>query len=165
MGANRGLVQTVDHDGFEFDYNHNAIFFGGKVIMLSPHEADILYVLLHNRARPTPIGTLIERVYGAKEPDAAAISIRVAIHSLRKKIRETGMTIKAEPKIGYEIEVTQIPELNRRLPDKILVALNLARSTEEDEVAKCLEMAFNIAKAKQQQWLNQGKSMLATVPA
>jgi hypothetical protein len=111
--------------------------------------------LLNNRGRPTPIGTLIQRVYGAHEPDAAAVSIRVAIHSLRKKIRETGMVIKAEPKVGYEIEASHLPELNRRLVDKILIALNVARSTGETEVAGHLETALNIAEMKRQKWLNQ----------
>jgi DNA-binding winged helix-turn-helix (wHTH) protein len=157
------MVNTASHDGFEFDYNHNVIFFGGKVIRLSPHEADILRVLLNNRARPTPIGVLIQKVYGANEPDAAAVSIRVAIHSLRKKVLETGMSIRAEPKIGYEIEAAHVPELNRRLNDKILVALNLARSTDEPEIAAILEAALNLAESKRQKWLNQAKSMLPAV--
>ena len=152
------MVNIASHDGFEFDYNHNVIFFGGKVIRLSPHEADILQVLLTNRARPTPIGVLIQRVYGANEPDAAAVSIRVAIHSLRKKIQETGMSIRAEPKVGYEIEASHIPELNRRLNDKILLALNLARSTEEHEIAMHLETALNMAEVKRQKWLAQGRA-------
>jgi DNA-binding winged helix-turn-helix (wHTH) protein len=152
---NSGYVQAAEHDGFEFDYNHNFILYYCKIISLSPHETDILRVLLNNRARPTPIGTLIQRVYGAREPDAAAVSIRVAIHSLRKKIRETGMSIKAEPKIGYEIEASHIPELNRRLVDKILIALNVARSTDEPEVAGHLEVALNIAESKRQKWLNR----------
>jgi DNA-binding winged helix-turn-helix (wHTH) protein len=156
------MVNAVSHDGFEFDYNHNVIFFGGKVIRLSPHEADILRVLLGNRARPTPIGVLIQKVYGANEPDAAAVSIRVAIHSLRKKIQETGMSIRAEPKIGYEIEASHIPELNRRLNDKILLALNLARSTDEEEIAKYLQAALDLAESKRQKWLGQARNMLPT---
>jgi DNA-binding winged helix-turn-helix (wHTH) protein len=156
------MIDAASHDGFEFDYNHNVIFFGGKVIRLSPHEADILWVLLANRARPTPIGVLIQRVYGANEPDAAAVSIRVAIHSLRKKIQETGMSIRAEPKVGYEIEVSHIPELNRRLNDKILLALNLAQSTDEPEIAKYLQTALDMAETKRQKWLNQARTMVPT---
>ena len=143
------MVNIASHDGFEFDYNHNVIFFGGKVIRLSPHEADILRVLLGNRARPTPIGVLIQRVYGANEPDAAAVSIRVAIHSLRKKIQETGMSIRAEPKVGYEI----------------LMALNLARSTDEHEIAAHLETALNLAEAKREKWLNQARNGVQSQPA
>jgi len=154
------MVNAASHDGFEFDYNHNVIFFGGKVIRLSPHEADILRVLLDNRARPTPLGVLIHRVYGANEPDAAAVSIRVAIHSLRKKIQETGMSIRAEPKIGYEIDVAHIPELNRRLNDRILVALNLARSTDEPEIAALLEEALNLAEIKRRKWLSDARTLV-----
>ena len=165
MRQYRGTVKSADHDGFEFDYNHNTIHFNGRIISLSPHESDILRVLLNNRARPTPTSTLIQRVYGANEPDAAAVSIRVAIHSLRKKIQETGMSIKVEPKIGYEIEASHIPELNRRLPDKILIALNLARSTEENEIARHLETALNLAEAKRAKWLEQSRAILSPMTA
>jgi DNA-binding winged helix-turn-helix (wHTH) protein len=154
------MINAAHHDGFEFDYNHNVIFFGGKTIRLSPHESDILRVLLNNRARPTPLGTLIQRVYGANEPDAAAVSIRVAIHSLRKKIRETGISIRAEPRVGYEIEATDLPELNRRLSDKILIALNTARSTGEHEVAAFLERALSLAEVKREKWAKDGRSLL-----
>ena len=130
------------------------------MIGLSPHEADILRVLLNNRARATPIGMLIQKVYGGSEPDAAAVSIRVAIHTLRKKIRPTGISIKVEPKVGYEIEASHIPELNRRLSDKILLALNLAQSTGENEVAGHLKAALELAEAKRQKWSNQTRSML-----
>ena len=158
------MVNTASHDGFEFDYNHNVIFFDSRVIRLSPHEADILRVLLDNRARPTPLGVLIQRVYGANEPDAAAVSIRVAIHSLRKKIQETGMSIRAEPKIGYEIDASHIPELNRRLNDRILLALNLARSTDEPEIAALLERALTMAEVKRQKWLNDARTMTPAKP-
>jgi DNA-binding winged helix-turn-helix (wHTH) protein len=154
------MVNAAHHDGFEFDYNHNVIFFSGKVIKLSPHESDILRVLLNHRARPTPVGTLIQRVYGANEPDSAAVSIRVAIHSLRKKIQETGVSIRAEPRVGYEIEATHIPELNRRLSDKILIALNMARSTDEHEVAAFLERALSLAEVKRAKWAKDGQSLL-----
>jgi DNA-binding winged helix-turn-helix (wHTH) protein len=139
---------------FDFDYNRNSIIYDGKVIKLSPHEADILRVLLNNRARPTPIGTLIQRVYGANEPDAAAVSIRVAIHSLRKKVLETGMRIRAEAKVGYEIEADSIPELNRRLHDKILMALNVACANEEHEIAEHLRAALELAMVKREKWLS-----------
>ena len=158
--AYRGRVLADDRDVFEFDYNHNVIYFGGAAIMLTPHESDILRVLLNNRARPTPIGALIQRVYGVNEPDAAAVSIRVAIHSLRKKIKPTGMTIKAEPRVGYEIDSSHIPELNRRLPDRILIALNLALATEEPEIAKFLETALGMAENKRRKYLNQRRSLI-----
>jgi DNA-binding winged helix-turn-helix (wHTH) protein len=160
MENNHKITSIANHDGFEFDYNHNIIYSGGKAIRLSPHEADILRVLLNNRARPTPIGTLIQKVYGANEPDTAAVSIRVAIHSLRKKIQETGMSIQVEPKVGYEIEASHIPELNRRLNDKILMALNMARSTDENEIVTHLQRALDIAEVKREKWLNQARSLL-----
>ena len=163
MGHYRKMISVATHDGFEFDYNHNVIFFSGRVICLSPHEADILRVLLNNRARPTPTGVLIRQVYGANEPDAAAVSIRVAIHSLRRKIEVTGMSIHAEPNVGYEIDVSAVPELNRSLTDKILSALNVARSSDEVEIAGFLELALNLTEIKRRKWLDTVPAPLSTI--
>jgi DNA-binding winged helix-turn-helix (wHTH) protein len=151
MRVQRGTIRA-DHDGFEFDYGHNVLFFNGKVIRLSGHESDILRVLLNNRARPTAVGTLVQEVYGVGEPATATISVRVAIHSLRKKIEETGMRITAEPKVGYALEASHLPELNRRLTDKILLALGMARDSGEAEIVKYLEAALLLAEAKRQKW-------------
>jgi len=145
--------EPENHSDFDFDYNHNVIFFHDEVIHLSPHESDILKVLLTNRARPIPTEMLIRRVYGASEPDTAGISIRVAIHSLRKKIQITGMTIRAEPRVGYEIDATHVPDLNRRLSDKILMALNMAYATNEPEIAERLEKAYLLAEIQRERWV------------
>jgi DNA-binding winged helix-turn-helix (wHTH) protein len=148
MKNDNQLRDEAGYKGFEFDYNRNVIFDHGNVIRLAPHESDILKTLLDNRGRPTPMSTLIAKVYGIREPDAAAISIRVAIHTLRKKIKATDMAIRVEPSVGYEIDASRIPELNRRLTDKILLALNLAQAHEEPEVAHLLEQALALAAKK-----------------
>lgn len=153
MGGRTKLVESASHQGFEFDYNHNVLFFRGKVIHLSPHEADILQVLLSNRARATPLEVLIQRVYGSSEPDTAAVSIRVSIHSLRKKLLETGIKIRAEARVGYEIDASSVPELNRRLADKILLALNVAKATGEREIADRLQVALELTEARRQKWI------------
>jgi DNA-binding winged helix-turn-helix (wHTH) protein len=149
---------------FEFDYSRNIIIFGGEFIRLSPHEADILQVLLNNRGRPSPMGLLIQRVYGASEPEAAAASIRVAIHSLRKKIEKTGMRIQATPKVGYEVNADHIPELNRRLSDKILIALNVARATEQPDIVVHLQAAYDLAESKRRRWLSKVSDMSVAAP-
>jgi DNA-binding winged helix-turn-helix (wHTH) protein len=148
MRNDNRLFDEAGYKDFEFDYNRNVIFDHGQVIRLAPHESDVLQTLLTNRGRPTPMSTLIQRVYGIREPDTATVSIRVAIHSLRKKIKSTGMAIRAEPSVGYEIDVSRIPELNRRLSDKILTALNLAQANEETEVVRFLEEALSAAERK-----------------
>ena len=63
------LFDEAGYKGFEFDYNRNVIFDHGQVIRLAPHEADVLQTLLTNRGRPTPMGSLIQKVYGMREPD------------------------------------------------------------------------------------------------
>ena len=82
MSARQRLAEQASHQDFEFDYNHNVVYFKGRVIHLSPHEADILQVLLNNRARTTPLGLLIQQVYGSAEPETAAVSIRVSARML-----------------------------------------------------------------------------------
>jgi DNA-binding winged helix-turn-helix (wHTH) protein len=146
------ITNASDDVSFEFDYLRNVILFGDQTIRLSPHEADILRVLLNHRARPTPIDALIPMVYGAREPDSAAASIRVAIHSLRKKIGPTGMTIKVTPGLGYEIDTTALPEVNHRLTDKILLALNHARASGERDIVKHLQAAMSVAEGHRQTW-------------
>jgi DNA-binding winged helix-turn-helix (wHTH) protein len=153
MRTQRRIVETPSHQGFEFDYSHNVVFFKGAGIHLSPHEADILQILLNNRARTTPLGVLIQKVYGAVEPATAPVSIRVAMHSLRKKLLATGITIKAEPRVGYEIDAEAIPELNIGLSDKILIAINTAKASGEDAIAERLQTALDMAEKHRHKWL------------
>lgn len=153
MSPRERLAEKASHQDFEFDYNHNVVYFKGTEIHLSPHEADILQVLLNNRARTTPLGLLIQQVYGSSEPETAAVSIRVSVHSLRKKLAETGIKIKAEPRVGYEIDAAAVPELNRRLSDKILIALNTAKASGEREIAEHLQVIYDMAEARRRQWL------------
>jgi DNA-binding winged helix-turn-helix (wHTH) protein len=153
MSARQRLAEDPSHQDFEFDYNHNVVYFKGELIHLTPHEADILQVLLNNRARTTPMGLLIQQVYGPSEPESAGASIRVAVHSLRKKLNITGIKIKAEPRVGYEIDAAAVPELNRRLSSKILLALNTAKASGEREVIEYLQLAYDVAEARRRQWL------------
>jgi DNA-binding winged helix-turn-helix (wHTH) protein len=147
------LVSSAHHQGFEFDYDHNVVFFNGKVIHLSPHEADILQVLLNNRARVTPLAVLIQKVYGLDEPETAAGSLRVTIHSLRKKMHETGIKIRSAARVGYEVDAAIVPDLNRRLSDMVLMALNTAKASNEREIAAQLLRAYDLAETKRLQWL------------
>jgi len=162
MPHHRKIVAPPDHHDFEFDRNRNVIFFDGDVIYLTPHEADILSVLLDNRERPTPIEVLIQRLYGDREPGAAAVSIRVAVHLLRKKILHTGMNIRAESRVGYEIDASAVPELNRSLSDHILSALNLALAADEREIAERLKALHDLAEAKREKSRDLERRIIAS---
>jgi DNA-binding winged helix-turn-helix (wHTH) protein len=153
MSARQPISAPIGHHGFEFDYSHNVIYYKGEGIHLTPHEADILQVLLNNRARTTPLEVLIQNVYGTTEPPSASVSIRVAVHSLRKKLRDTGLKIKAEPRVGYEIDAEAIPELNRRLSDKILIAINTAKASGEHDIVARLQAAYEMAETRRRRWL------------
>jgi DNA-binding winged helix-turn-helix (wHTH) protein len=148
MSARLKLVQSAPRPGFEFDYDRNAVFFESKVIHLSPHESDILHLLLMNRARVVPLGTLIERIYGANEPETAPVSIRVAVYSLRKKLAETGIRIRAEARVGYEIDMENVPGMNLGLKDKVLSALNVARAVGHRDVADRLQVVLRIVESE-----------------
>jgi DNA-binding winged helix-turn-helix (wHTH) protein len=153
MRTRQRIATTPSHQGFEFDYSHNVVFFNGAGIHLSPHEADIFQILLDNRARTTPLGLLIQKVYGTAEPVTAPVSIRVAMHSLRKKLLATGIKIKAEPRVGYEIDAEAVPELNRGLSDKILIAINTAKASGEDAIAERLQTALDMTEKHRRKWL------------
>lgn len=152
MSARQRIAEKAGHQDFEFDYSHNVVYFKGDGIHLTPHEADLLQILLNNRARTTPLGVLIQKVYGASEPPTASVSIRVAMHSLRKKLRDTGIKIKAEPRVGYEIDAEALPELNRGLSDKILIAINTAKAAGENAIAARLQAAYDMAETHRRKW-------------
>lgn len=162
MSAPLKMAECVPHQRVEFDYNRNAIFFQSKLIKLSPHEADILHLLLLNRSRVVPLGTLIERVYGATEPETAPVSIRVAVHSLRKKLAETGIKIHAEARVGYELGIESVPDMNLGLKDKVLSALNVARAAGQRDIADRLQAVLRIVEM---QAVSSGATEAASGPA
>lgn len=98
--------------------DRNAIFFQSKLIKLSPHQADIVHLLLLKHSRVVRLGTLIERVYGATEPEIAPVPIRVAVHALRRKLAETGIKILAEARVGHEIDGDSVSGMNLGLRTK-----------------------------------------------
>ena len=147
MRARLKLVDCTPDRRFEFDYNRNVIYFESSQIRLSPHEADILHLLLLNRPRVVPLGVLIEQVYGAAEPETAPVSIRVAVHSLRKKLVETGIRIRAIARVGYEIDVDSVPEMSLGLKNKILSAVNVAKAAGESDIAERLQAVLQLVEA------------------
>jgi hypothetical protein len=148
MSARLKLVESAPHPRFEFDYDRNAVFFESTVIRLSPHESDILHLLLINRARVVPLSTLIERVYGGNEPETAPVSIRVAVYSLRKKLAPTGIRIRAEARVGYEIDMDNVPEMNLGLKDRVLSALNVAKAVGHRDAADRLLAVLRIVESE-----------------
>ena len=105
---------------------------------------------------------MIQHIYGDREPGAAAVSIRVAIHLLRKKIQLTGLSIRAESRVGYEIDALAVPELNRSLSDHILSALNLALAADEPEIAERLKAVFDLAEAKRERSRDLERRIMAS---
>jgi DNA-binding winged helix-turn-helix (wHTH) protein len=148
MRARLKLVDCTPSHRFEFDYNRNVVYFHSSQIRLSPHEADILHLLLLNRPRVVPLGVLIEQVYGATEPETAPVSIRVAVHSLRKKLLETGIRIRAIARVGYEIDVDSVPEMSLGLKNKILSALNVAKAAGDNDIADRLQAVLQLMEAR-----------------
>jgi len=148
MNAHLTLVECKPQANFEFDYSRNAVHFQSRTIRLSPHEADILHLLLMNRSRVVPLDTLIGRVYGASEPETAPVSIRVAVHSLRRKLAETGIKIQARARVGYEIDLECVPEMNLGLKEKVLSALNVANAAGQREIADRLAAILQLVESQ-----------------
>lgn len=144
---------------FAFDYDHNIVRFGGSEIRLSPYESDVLRILLRNRAGAIPIHQLVHQVYGSAAPDSAAVSIRVLVHALRKKLRHTGISITAEARRGYRIDSDVVPELSNELSDRILIALDTAKALGEFDVAECLQTAYDQVERERRDWLSTAKPM------
>lgn len=66
---------------------------GLTYVMLGPVSGAILRVLTGIYPRGMQIETLIEAVYGAKEPENAMLSLRVRLKRLRERLEPYGWTI------------------------------------------------------------------------
>ncbi len=152
------IVGIAGPGRFTFDTERNLIVWRGLAIELSAQETHILRILFNNRGQTTTTKALIEGLPGAAASAVAAAAIRAAIASLRRKLAGTGIEIKPLQKFGYEIIAFKVPELNRRLSDRILLAMSQAVDTGNKEVAEQLHVALELAKESEQLWLERHRA-------
>ena len=151
------IAGSFGKSAFEFDIATNLIRVGGRSIALEPLETHVLRILLNNRGQLTTTRSLARARLGAGAvPTAAAVHDAVA--SLRRKLAGTGLEIKINQRIGFEIHAFKLPELNRRLSDKILLAMNQALESGNRSIVEQLHVAWDLAKESERQWLKGRKT-------
>ena len=160
MAKRKKIVGSIGERSFEFDVAGNAVRTQGKSIALQPIETHVLRTLLNGRGQLTTATSLAR----ARREAGSAAAVREAIASLKRKLAGTGLEIKAKARLGYEIDAFQVPELNRRLSDRILLAMNQAAAAGKTAVVDQLHVAWELAKESERQWLEaQGAPDLRVV--
>lgn len=85
------------------DMGRNLVLFrdSDAHVSLTPRETELMFLLV--AAAPGSVTTrrLIERMWGASEPDAAEASLKVFIGRARRKVRAHGADIKNAHSVGY----------------------------------------------------------------
>ncbi|HKO08166.1 MAG TPA: helix-turn-helix domain-containing protein [Alphaproteobacteria bacterium] len=157
MARGKTITGTVGEKNFEFDIGGNVIRFQGRSIPLQPLETHVLRILLNNRGQVTSVTSLSRSRRGAREA-ASAESIREAISSLRQKLEGTGLQINSSQSVGYEIHAFNVPELNRRLSDKVLLAINQAAGSGNKALIEQLHVALQLSKESERQWRKRAKA-------
>ena len=157
MTRDKTITGSVGESNFEFDIGGNVIRFQGRSIPLQPLETRVLRILLNNRGQVTSVTSLSRSRRGAHEA-VSAESVREAISSLRQKLEGTGLQINSCQSVGYEIHAFNVPELNRRLTDKILLAMNQASGSGSQALIEQLHVALQLAKERERQWRKRIKA-------
>lgn len=157
MTRDKTISGSVGESNFEFDTDGNVIRFQGRSIPLQPLETRILRILLNNRGQVTSVTSLSRSRRDVHEA-VSAEAVREAISSLRKKLAGTGLQINSCQSVGYEIHAFSVPELNRRLSDKVLLAMNQAAGSGSKALIEQLHVALQLAKERERQWRKRVKA-------
>ncbi|MGO8865598.1 MAG: helix-turn-helix domain-containing protein [Alphaproteobacteria bacterium] len=157
MDSDKTITGSVGERNFEFDIGDNVIRFQGRSIPLQPLETRVLRILLNNRGQVTSVTSLSRSRRGAREA-ASAESVQEAISSLRQKLEGTGLQINSCQSVGYEIHAFNVPELNRRLSDMVLLAINQAAGSGSQALIEQLHVALQLAKERERQWRKRIKA-------
>jgi len=157
MTRDTTIAGSVGESNFEFDIGGNVIRFQGRTIPLQPLETRVLRILLNNRGQVTSVTSLSRSRRGVHEA-ASPESIHEAISSLRQKLEGTGLQINSCQSVGYEIHAFNVPELNRRLSDKVLLAINQAAGSGSQALIEQLHVALQLARERERQWRKRIKA-------
>ncbi len=101
-GLHPGERVVID-ERLSIDFGHRVATLGGAQISLTPIEARILFILVQNRGRIVPTGTLLRKAWGlGEEGDQASLWVR--IRNLRTKLEpipSSQQYIQTERGTGY----------------------------------------------------------------
>ena len=86
------------------DLNTNTILIGEKKIKANPQQAELLTILLADWPRTVSYSSIISRIYGVNEPDAAIRSIYTVACRVRSYLSaHSDWTIIGVPNRGYRL--------------------------------------------------------------
>ena len=97
---------VFEHDGLKVDLAARRVWVRKKEMHLSPHQYDLLAVLVRNAGRVVSQKQLIKEVWKGSE-ETTAESVRIFVHQLRHKIEPDPVRpkhLKTEPGVGYRLE-------------------------------------------------------------
>lgn len=108
--------QSVQGGRVRVNLDRNALYYRDQEIVLAPQEAELVFVLARRMPEVVLRGHIVERLWGAKEPENVVTHVNVVIHELRKKLRSTGLQIKNYKDRGFALELVPSTSQTERLP-------------------------------------------------
>lgn len=87
--------------GVVLDYERNRLAADGRVILLSPQEADLMSVLVADPAFTFTAPELADKIWGQSWPTSIRSRLGNLVHRLRRKLAPTRLRIVAVPGHGY----------------------------------------------------------------
>lgn len=87
----------------KLDLKTGCVIVGEWIARVPPRQAELLFVLLENMPEPVPIIRLIQRMYGALEPQEPEMCVRSYIRHLKKSLKGSGYEVKNRYGFGYSL--------------------------------------------------------------
>jgi two-component system KDP operon response regulator KdpE len=97
---------VYQHEGLKVDLSARRIWLNKKEVRLSPHQYDLLAVLVRHSGQVVSQKHLLKEVWG-EGSEATPESVRIFVHQLRHRIEPNPVRpkhLKTEPGIGYRLE-------------------------------------------------------------
>jgi two-component system, OmpR family, response regulator len=104
-GQQGGAAPMVVYGGLGFDTVGRTASINGRTLTLSMHETGVLEVLLHRFGRVVSKEQLVEQLY-SYDKEVSHNAIEVYVHRLRKKIADSGVTVRTLYGQGYLLDYT-----------------------------------------------------------
>ncbi|PZP65067.1 MAG: DNA-binding response regulator [Azospira oryzae] len=98
-----GPAPRVLREGVSYDAVTRTLQVNGRVLPLSPREIGVFEVLLQHFGRVVSKEQLLERLYGFDD-SVTFNAIEVYVHRLRKKLENTGITVRTFHGRGYQLD-------------------------------------------------------------
>lgn len=100
--------------GAVLDHEHNRLLADGRLIHLTPREADLMFVLTRDPAFTFTAPELADAIWGPRWPVCIHTSLGAIVAGLRRKLAPTSLRIVAVRRRGYGLR----QELGGRPPPR-----------------------------------------------